>query len=143
MGINGMGYCKVISNSTVNGDIFAEYITELCRYLRDERHMQDSCLILDNARIHRRADIQRITTEFGYEFKFLSPYSYMLNPIECAFSKIKNGIRSKLRSGVQGILSEMMLTEVESISPNDSAGYFRHILRNITNCAAELPYIHN
>ncbi|KAI5150378.1 hypothetical protein ENBRE01_1459 [Enteropsectra breve] len=138
MGINGMGYCKVISNSTVNGDIFAEYITELCRYLRDELHMQDACLILDNARIHRHADIQRITTEFGYEFKFLSPYSYMLNPIECAFSKIKNRLSSKLRSGAQG-----MLAEVESISPNDSAGYFRHILRNITNCAAELPYTHN
>ncbi|KAI5152742.1 hypothetical protein ENBRE01_2970 [Enteropsectra breve] len=108
-----MGYCKVISNSTVNGDIFVEYITELCRYLRDELHMQDTCLILYSARIQRRAEIQRITTGFGYEFKFLLPHSYILSLIDYAFSKIKNGIRSKLRSGVQGILSDMMLTEVE------------------------------
>ena len=36
---------------------------------------------------------ERITSEFNFEYKFLSPYSYMLNPIENAFSKIKNGVR--------------------------------------------------
>ena len=35
--INGMGFCKAISNSTVNSDVFNEYVDELCRYLRDLR----------------------------------------------------------------------------------------------------------
>lgn len=142
MTINGIGYCKTISNSTVNGDIFAEYTEELCKYLRDEVHLKGACLILDNARIHRKSDIEKITTQFNFEFKFLSPYSYMLNPIENAFSKIKNGIRSKLRLGATGLFSELMMSETNSITAADSAGYFRYILRNITNCAAELPYTH-
>ncbi|KAF7684893.1 hypothetical protein CDIK_4358, partial [Cucumispora dikerogammari] len=103
----GMGYCKVISNSTVNAEIFSDYINELCIYLRDVKLMENACLILDNARIHKREHIQRIVSQYNYTFKFLSPYSYMLNPIENVFSKIKNGVRSKLRLGITGALSEI------------------------------------
>lgn len=142
MSITGMAYCKTISNSTVNANIFNEYVDELCKYLRDVLHMQNACLILDNARIHRRDDIARITSQYNFEFKFLSPYSYMLNPIENAFSKIKNGVRSRLRLGATGLLSDLMLSETTTITSNDSAEYFGLMLRNITNCAAELPYIH-
>ena len=66
----------------------------------------------------------------------------MLNPIENAFSKIKNGVRSRLRFGINGFLSELILSKTNTITPTDNAGYFRNILRNITNCSAELPYIH-
>ena len=97
---------------------------------------------MDNSRIHKRTEIEIITLEFNFEYKFLSPYFYMLNPIENAFSKIKNGVRSRLRLGTNGFLSELILSETNTITPTDSAGYFRNILRNITNCAAELPYIH-
>ena len=71
MTINGMAYCKTISNSTVNADIFTEYINELCAYLRDILHIQRACLILDNSRIHKRTEIERITLEFNFEYKFL------------------------------------------------------------------------
>ena len=142
MTINGMEYFKIIANSTVNVDIFTEYINELCAYLRDILNIQRAYLILDNSRIHKRTEIERITLEFNFEYKFLSPYSYMLNPIENAFSKIKNVVRSRLRLGTKGFLSELILSETKTITPTDSAGYFRNILRNITNCAAELPYIH-
>lgn len=142
LSINKMCYCKTSTNSTVNADIFSTYISELCAYLFNEIHLQNACLILDNARIHRRADIMRITGQYGYEFKILSPYSYMLNPIENAFSQIKNSIRSRLRAEVSGNLSELLLSEAQQVTSDDTAGYFRYILRNITNCAAGLPYMH-
>lgn len=50
------------------------------------------CPILYNLRIHRRQDIYRVMSIFMFTFKFLSPYSYMLNSIEYASSKIKNGM---------------------------------------------------
>jgi hypothetical protein len=86
--------------------------------------------------------MQRITSFFGYEFKFLPPYSYMLNPVENVFSKIKLAIRSRLRSNKVGLLSDMMLEETRNATSLDCSGYFGYMLRNITNCAAELPYIH-
>jgi transposase len=140
--IEGMGFCKTICNSTVNGEIFSEYLEELCVYLRDIKKFQKACLILDNARIHKRNDIERITARYGFDFKFLSPYSYMLNPCENAFSKIKNGVRSKLRQGATGSLSELIMGEIPGITSIDCSGYFRYILRNIINCAAGLAYIH-
>ncbi|KAF7691517.1 hypothetical protein CDIK_2544 [Cucumispora dikerogammari] len=137
-----MVYCKVISNSTVNAEFFSEYINESCIYLRDVKLIENACLILDNAQIHKREDIQRIVSQYNYTFNFLSLYSYMLNPIENVFSKVKNGVRSKLRLGITGALSEILLAETLNITSKDSNGYFRHILRNITTCAAELLYIH-
>lgn len=139
---NGMKYCKIISNSTVNADIFSQYVNDLCAYLRDVENLSNACLILDNARIHRKNDIERITNEFGYTYKFLSPYSYMLNPIENSFSKIKNGVRSSLRNSNDHALADLIMEEVGKITRNDSLGFFRHVSRNITNCAAEMPYCH-
>ena len=103
--LSGMAHCKVISNTTVNGDIFSNYIVELCTHLKYNLNMQSACIILDNARVHRRIDIERITEEFGFSYKFLSPYSYMLNPIENAFSKIKISVRGKLISNQSLVLS--------------------------------------
>lgn len=143
MSIDRMCYSKVISNTTVNGDVFSAYIKELCLFLRDEIKLERACLILDNARIHKRDIISSIVDQFNFEFKFLSPYSYMLNPIENAFSKIKSGIKSKIRLGESGSLSEMLLQETRNITAGDASGYFRYIARNITNFAAEIPYHHN
>lgn len=143
--INSTRICfsKVISESTVNGEVFATYLSELCDYLKNTLNMQEACIILDNARVHRPQDLARITEEYGFEFNFLSPYSYMLNPIENAFSKIKNNLRSKLRQGEQGSLQEMVISSVETVNSEDCSGYFRYMARNITNCAAGLPYIHH
>ena len=122
--------------------MFYEYLVELCTNLRDVHGLTSACIILDNARVHRERDLQQVTTEFGFEFHFLSPYSYMLNPIECAFSKIKNSVRETLRRGENGSLSDQILKGVESISADDCAGYFRNMTRNLVNSAAGLPYVH-
>ena len=139
---NKMGFCKVVSNSTVNANLFSEYLFDLCAHLKEVMFIPDVCIILDNARIHKKDDIEIIVSQFNYTFKFLSPYSYMLNPIENAFSKIKNCVRSRLRTEENVILSEIILSEVNSITSEDCSGYFRYIARNITNCAAQIPYVH-
>lgn len=142
MGVSGMHYHKIISNSTVNGNIFSCYIEDLCYYLKNEKYMNDVCLILDNARIHRENDIVRITSSYNYSFHFLSPYSYMLNPIECAFSKIKSIVRGSLRMENDMVLSESIAIAAGQITHEDSSGFFRLMSRNITNAAAGLPYNH-
>jgi transposase len=52
---------------------------------------------MDIARIHHGGDLSEIAGDFIL-CSFLSPYSYMLNPIENAFSKIKTIVRSRLDS---------------------------------------------
>ena len=115
---------------------------DLCFDLKNVKMIPNACIILDNARIHRCSELERITSEFGFTFAFLSPYSYMLNPIENAFSKIKNCVRSQLRTGTNGLLADLILTETQNVSIRDCEGFFRHISRNIVDCAAEIPYSH-
>uniref|UniRef100_A0A0N5B1U7 DDE_3 domain-containing protein n=1 Tax=Strongyloides papillosus TaxID=174720 RepID=A0A0N5B1U7_STREA len=66
----------------------------------------------------------------------------MLNPIENAFSKIKNCVRSRLRNNDNEVLSDVIMSEINNITSIDCNRYFRYITKNITNCAAELPYCH-
>jgi transposase len=51
---------------------------------------------MDNARVHCPRELGPICTQDGCSVKFLSPYSYMLNPVENIFSKVKNYVRNCL-----------------------------------------------
>ena len=84
--------------------------------MRNILFIETACLILDNARKHKLNDMTEIVTEYGYSFKFLSPYSYMLNPIENSFSKIKNDIRLKIRIEEGGQLSELIQRSISTVS---------------------------
>ena len=81
---------------------------------------------MDNAKIHHDPRVKAlIEDEAGAILVFLPPYSYDLNPIEHAFSKVKSWImrnrelcRRDPRRGLQ--------TAMFSITPEDAAGYFKH-----------------
>ncbi|KAF7685397.1 hypothetical protein CDIK_3854 [Cucumispora dikerogammari] len=115
---------KVISNSTVNSDIFSGYLEKSCSFLKDILGMDGGCIILDNARIYRRITISEITARYSFSFHFLFPYSYMLNPIETAFLKIENAIRSKIRLGSQETLAELIYKALFSINADDCKSFF-------------------
>ncbi|KAF7685933.1 hypothetical protein CDIK_3318 [Cucumispora dikerogammari] len=77
-----------------------------------------------------------------FSFKFLSLCSYTLNLIENSFSKIKNSVKASLATGEGRALVELISNEVSTITSEDFGGYFTYMFRNITNSAAEPPYIH-
>lgn len=85
--ISGMMYSKTITASTVNAEIFNEYVRELCVFLRDVKNVKNACIILDNARVHRARDLLSTTQQFGFTFKFLAPYSTCLIPLKQLFQK--------------------------------------------------------
>ncbi|KAM0679223.1 hypothetical protein BDAP_000090 [Binucleata daphniae] len=64
----------------------------------------------------------------------------MLNPIENAFSKVKACVKSALSVDNSLSLGTSMEDAAGRIAPADSAGYFRYVQRNITNCAVRIPY---
>lgn len=85
--------------------------------------MKNACLILDNARIHRWTDIERIAAIVGFKYKFLCLYSYMLNPIENVFSKIKNGVRSRWCVNESKNSVDFILKETRRITAEDYGGF--------------------
>lgn len=53
-----------------------------------------SVIVLDNARFHHGGGIQALVEQAGCSLLYLPPYSPDLNPIELAWSWIKNWVRS-------------------------------------------------
>jgi transposase len=80
--------------------------------------------------------VQRVTQDFrGMKYIFLPPYSPDFNPIETAFSAIKQYIRRNgdlYRSSMSGSNASavdvfcQLHEAVYSISPENAASWFRH-----------------
>jgi transposase len=86
---------------------------------------------MDNAAIHKISPVAKICNQFGCLLKFLSPYSYMLNPVECIFSKVKNYVKSQLIiSDKMEYLLEMIRRGITTVSKKDLERYFEYTLDN-------------
>ena len=51
---------------------------------------------MDNARIHKKNELETICSQNGITLLFLPPYSPYLNPIERCFSKLKSHVKKWL-----------------------------------------------
>lgn len=79
--------CHKICQGAFNGDLLKEFINvQLAEYFDLN---PGSTLVMDNCRFHHRNDVLALLTEKGINYKFLPPYSPMLNPIEEVFSVLK------------------------------------------------------
>lgn len=132
---------KIISDGNCNSEIFGNFLSELIVILNSDLTYENSWLILDNAQIHRTSAIRDIILNTSYVLKFLSPYSYMLNPIENVFSKMKATARRILTNNVQdATLSDIIVTSIESIQEADCINYVIHMLNNISLAIAETVF---
>jgi transposase len=80
---------------------------------------------MDNLGAHRPKRIRGLIEARGAELVFLPSYSPDLNPIEEAFSKIKNVLR-KLGARSHDVLLEAMEEALCKVTPGDAAGWFDH-----------------
>jgi transposase len=82
-------------------------------------------VVLDNLGAHQPRRIRELIEQRGAEVMFLPSYSPDLNPIEQAFSKIKNTLR-KLGARTHEALLEAMEEALSKVTPDDAAGWFDH-----------------
>lgn len=82
-------------------------------------------VVLDGLGAHRTNRVRELIQERGAELLFLPSYSPELNPIEEAFSKIKNIVR---KAGVRTreALDEVMGEALSAVTLEDVAGWFSH-----------------
>ena len=83
-------------------------------------------VVMDNLGAHRPQRVRKLIEQRGCELLFLPPpYSPDLNPIEEAFSKVKNILR-KLAARTKETLVEAMGGALNAISSEDAKGFFAH-----------------
>ncbi len=82
-------------------------------------------VVLDGLGAHRTSKVRELIEERGAELLFLPSYSPDLNPIEEAFSKIKNILR-RLGARTHEALLKAIAEALSAVTPRDAAGWFDH-----------------
>ena len=82
-------------------------------------------LVMDNLRVHKTERVKEMIEAAGVEILYLPPYSPDFNPIEEAFSKIKNLIR-KAGARVREVLVEAIGAAIREVSAEDARAFIEH-----------------
>lgn len=82
-------------------------------------------VIMDNLSVHRSKWVRELIEEQGCELWLLPSYSPDFNPIEEAFSKVKNLLR-RASARTLGALFEATGEAIRAVSREDTRGYFGH-----------------
>ena len=113
--------CSMVLDGAVNALAFEAFVERvLVPALRP-----GDLVILDNLSSHKGARVSQLIRAAQAELLYLPPYSPDLNPIENAFSKIKQRLRS-LGLRVMTDLWHAIQPLLDQITPSDAAGFFRH-----------------
>lgn len=115
------------ANYTYTGSLTAEvFILYLDTFVLPLLGKGKECtLIMDRHPVHRAESVQNYLKKNNINFLYIPPYSPELNPIEEAFSKIKQYIKKQKARTLDDMLN--ILKNVFSIiTINDAKGYFKH-----------------
>ena len=120
MSLDGMGESMCIEGAT-DSLAFEAYVEHFLAPSLSEGQV----VVMDNLGAHRPKRIRELIEARGAEIVFVPSYSPDLNPIEQAFSKIKNILR-KLGARTYEALLEAVEEALSKVTPSDAAGWFDH-----------------
>ena len=106
---------------SLTAELFIAYLTTFVFPLLGD----EQTIILDNHPVHRANRVQNHLKQNNIKFLYLPPYSPDLNPIEEAFSKIKQYIKKQKARTVDKLLDSIN-EALNTITRNDVDGYFNH-----------------
>lgn len=82
-------------------------------------------VVMDNLSAHHARAARTAIEARGAQVRFLPPYSPDFNPIEEAFSKVKQALR-RAEPRTDDALRDATWNAFDSITPHDAAGWFGH-----------------
>jgi transposase len=82
-------------------------------------------VIMDNLSVHKSKWVRELIEERGCQLWLLPSYSPDFNPIEEAFSKVKNLLR-RAKARTLKALFEATAEAIRAVSAQDARGYFGH-----------------
>lgn len=120
LGVDGVR-CSTVVDGPVNADVFEAFVAQvLCPALKP-----GDIVVMDNLSSHKSARVRTLIESCGAELHFLPPYSPDYSPIEPAFSKIKQRLRS-LALRTRDALWQSMQTVLNTVTASDANNFFAH-----------------
>ena len=118
--LEGMGPSMSIEGSS-DTESFGLYMREVLA----PRLEAGQIVLMDNLSVHKSKWVRELIEERGCQLWLLPSYSPDLNPIEEAFSKVKNLLR-KAKARTLAALFEVTAGALEAVNAGDARGYFEH-----------------
>ncbi len=110
---------------TIEGATDAKVFEGYVEHFLSPTLMEGQVVVMDKLGAHRTEKVCELIEARGAELVFLPSYSPDLNPIEEAFSKIKNILR-KAGARTREALIEAMAEGLKAVTPEDAMGWFKH-----------------
>ena len=120
MTVEGMGPSMAVNGSTT-AEVFEAYLK---RCLVPELE-EGEVMVMDRLPAHKPKRMRELIEQQGCELLYLPSYSPDYNPIEEAFSKIKEILR-RAAARTREALVEAMGEALSAINPRDAWSFFEH-----------------
>jgi transposase len=119
MSLDGLIATMTIEEAT-DADIFLAYVEQvLCPALKS-----GDVVVMDNLSSHKVAGVRERIESVGAELLYLPPYSPDLNPIEKAWAKLKQLLRSA-KARTKKALEQAITDALKRISSENAKAWFR------------------
>jgi transposase len=118
--LEGMGASVSIEGSS-DTDSFGLYM----RNVLAPRLEEGQIVLMDNLSVHTSGWVRELIEQRGCKLWLLPSYSPDLNPIEEAFSKVKELLR-RAKARTLEALFEATAQALDAVSASDASGYFEH-----------------
>jgi transposase len=125
MSLRGMIATMTIEEPT-DADIFLAYVEHvLCPALTP-----GDVVVMDNLSSHKVDGVRQLIEQAGAEVLYLPPYSPDLNPIEKAWAKLKQLLRSAMARSQQA-LDQAISDALTLITADNAQAWFRLCLKGL------------
>jgi transposase len=139
--IGGLRLSGMVAPMTVeaatDGDVFLAYVEHfLCPALRP-----GDVVVMDNLSAHKVDGVRELIEKVGAELLYLPPYSPDLNPIEKAWSKIKQILRAA-KARITESLDQTIAEAIQIITADNAKAWFRLCTSGLqykVKCSSTLP----
>jgi transposase len=110
---------------TLEGATDAEAFEAYVKHVLAPSLREGQVVVLDGLGAHRTDKVRELVEGRGADVVFLPSYSPDLNPIEEAFSKIKQLVRKVGARGREALV-EAIARALATVTTEDAAGWFAH-----------------
>lgn len=123
--LRGVVAAMTIEEAT-DTDIFLAFIEQvLCPALQP-----GDVVVMDNLSSHKTPKVRIKVEGAGAQLLYLPPYSPDLNPIEKAWAKLKQSLRSA-KARTRDTLEQAIANGLKLITPEDAAAWFLHCISSL------------
>jgi transposase len=118
--LDGMLASMTIESPT-DGDVFLAFLEQVLGPKLQPGHV----VVLDNLGAHKIEGVRPLIESRGAQLLYLPPYSPDFNPIEQAWSKLKQLLRG-VKARALDQLEPAIARAIDAITPQNAHAFFRH-----------------